>query len=137
MRWQHPLVAAAAVGIGGAVGAVARWGLMLGGADHLGKSASLLLVVNGTGCALLAIVLVLGEHRLGSLSLRHVWRPLMATGVLGGFTSTSAFAGISLALGGLHGFVYAATSVAMGLGAFAACQQLAMRWFAPRAGDLG
>lgn len=55
-----------------------------------------LLLVNVLGSGLLAVALVAGERVFASNHPRHhVWRPFMATGVLGGFTTTSAFAGVT------------------------------------------
>ncbi len=51
------------------------------------------LAVNLIGCFALGFVLVHGEKYLKHLpSLQQVWRPFLATGLLGGFTTTSAFA---------------------------------------------
>ncbi len=124
MRPQHPLFVTAAVGLGGAAGALIRYVIMEASGDGLGAAATGLLIINVLGSAVLAVVLVMGERRFQGHRLHHLWRPVMATGVLGGFTSTSAFAVISLQLGGVHGVLYAVTSVALSLGAFSAMQQL-------------
>ena len=119
--WQSSLVVYVVVGIGGAFGALARYVIMELSGNTLGETATGLLLVNVSGCALLAVVLVIGEHRIApEHHLHHLWRPAMATGVLGGFTSTSSFAVLSYELGGAHGVMYAVFSVAAGLAAFAA-----------------
>lgn len=126
--WQSPTVIYAVVGIGGAIGALARYALMELSGSGLGASATGLLFINTSGSALLAVVLVIGEHGISpSHHLHHLWRPAMATGVLGGFTSTSSFALLSYELGGLHGAIYALFSVAAGLLAFAGTQRMMVR----------
>jgi CrcB protein len=85
-----------AVALGGALGACARaifMDLWLGTVWDIPIS---LLLVNVFGSGALAVVLVAGERVFMSGHARHhLWRPFMATGVLGGFTTTSAFAVIS------------------------------------------
>lgn len=126
--WQNGLVVYAVVGIGGAVGALARYVVMELSGNTLGATATGLLFVNVSGCALLAVVLVIGEHRIApEHHLHHLWRPAMATGVLGGFTSTSSFAIVSYELGGAHGLTYAVFSVLAGLVAFGGVQHLMVR----------
>jgi len=77
----------ALVALGGAVGALARWGV-----DHAltrspGSLAWSTLVVNTAGASLLGVlVVVLAHRRPASRRLR----PLLGTGVLGGFTTFSA-----------------------------------------------
>lgn len=135
MNLHHPLFITGSVGLGGAVGALFRYIIMESSGDGLGAAATGLLLINVAGCALLAAVLVVGERRFHRHRLRHLWRPVMATGVLGGFTSTSAFAVISLELGGAHGLLYAATSVLLGIGAFAGVQNFAYAVWSTRDGD--
>lgn len=135
MNIHHPLLVTAAVGLGGALGGLGRYLILEASGSELGPAASGLLLINVTGCALLAAVLVVGERRFHRHRLRHLWRPVMATGVLGGFTSTSAFAVISLELGGAHGLLYAATSVLLGIGAFAGVQNFAYAVWSTRDGD--
>ena len=75
--------------LGGALGALARWGtgLALPRPDDGWPWATLL--VNLTGCLLMGVL-------VGVLARRHpepVWaRPFLAVGVLGGYTTYSAFA---------------------------------------------
>lgn len=123
VRWQSKATLYAVVGIGGALGALCRYLIMEISGAGLGSSATGLLIVNVVGCALLAVVLVIGERSFSPQHrLHHLWRPAMATGVLGGFTSTSSFAVLSNQLGGAHGLMYAAFSVVAGLLAFAGTQ---------------
>ena len=81
-----PLVAAAVVGLGGAVGALARAGLA-----HLWQHPVRgwpwsTLVVNATGSALLGVLLVVLAARYPR---DRFARPLLGTGVLGGYTTFS------------------------------------------------
>jgi CrcB protein len=69
--------------IGGVAGALARWGV----ATALPSPVATLLV-NLSGCLLLGMLIAVVAVRLPDAS----WpRPLLAVGVLGGFTTFSAF----------------------------------------------
>lgn len=82
-----------AVGLGAALGAFGRAVLDFGFSLVWPDTAVGLLVVNVLGSALLALVLVWGERAyLPPHRFHHYWRPFAATGVLGGFTTTSAYA---------------------------------------------
>lgn len=75
--------------IGGALGAVGRWGI----AEALPSSPTgwpwATLLVNLTGCLLLGALFAVLAARLPDAS----WpRPFLAVGVLGGYTTYSAFA---------------------------------------------
>lgn len=77
------------VGLGGAVGALARWGIDLL-AEHLGlMRPAATLTVNVLGCLLMGVLVaaVLTHPRAHP----HL-RPFLGAGVLGGFTTFSAFA---------------------------------------------
>ncbi|MDQ1662191.1 MAG: fluoride exporter [Blastococcus sp.] len=81
--------AAAFVAVGGAAGACARAGLAQLWPHHPGSWAWSTLVTNLVGSAAIAVVLV------GLIRRRpedRYLRPLLATGLLGGFTTYSAFA---------------------------------------------
>jgi fluoride exporter len=78
-----------AIALGGALGALARWGL----AEALPHTESQLpwstVLANVTGCFGIGVLLVvLGERRPDSRLLR----PLLGTGVLGGYTTFSTYA---------------------------------------------
>jgi len=125
---QVPLAVAA----GGAIGAVMRWGLASGLVSDGFPWAT--FVTNLSGSFALGVVLVVGEIIGPHPRHRHkpwvrLWRPFMATGVLGGFTTFSTFvleierldAGIAL--------VYLASSVVLGLAAYSAGNAVARRGF--------
>ena len=81
-----PFVLAA---LGGAVGALARWGLTLALPRTSGHWPWATLVVNLAGCLLLGVLLgALEALRPDDVRVRA----LLGTGVLGGFTTFSAFA---------------------------------------------
>ncbi|MEV0533362.1 fluoride efflux transporter CrcB [Kitasatospora sp. NPDC050463] len=87
LRGQGPAVAV--VALGGAIGASARYGAGLlwptGAADFPWTT----LAVNGTGCAVIGVFLVvITEGR----PAHPLLRPFFGTGVLGGFTTFSTYA---------------------------------------------
>jgi len=73
------------------------------------------LLVNIIGCFLIGIVFALGER--GNISIE--WRFFLATGILGGFTTFSAFSNeaVGLLRNGqlLQAFIYILVSVFMGV----------------------
>ena len=77
-----------AVAVGGSIGSVARYGmtLVLPNPDHGFPTAT--FVTNVVGCLLIGMLLVV----LAGLPRAPRWlRPLLATGVLGGFTTFSTY----------------------------------------------
>lgn len=84
---QAPVLAA--VAIGGALGAAARYGASLLWPTAAGTFPWTTLLVNVTGCAVIGVFMVL---------ITDVWtvhrlvRPFFGTGVLGGFTTFSTYA---------------------------------------------
>ncbi len=121
------------VAIGGAIGAVLRW--ELAGAIVGDGFPWATFLANVSGSLALGAVLVVGEviGRASHAKQWHrLWRPFMATGVLGGFTTFSTFvlelnridAGVAL--------LYLLGSVGFGLFAFAAGNALARRVFGVR-----
>ncbi|MGY5884996.1 fluoride efflux transporter CrcB [Modestobacter lacusdianchii] len=79
----------AAAALGGAVGALGRWGVAEALPSPAGGWPWATLLVNLTGCLLLGLLLaVLAARRPDSPWLR----PLLGTGVLGGYTTFSTFA---------------------------------------------
>ena len=127
----------AAVAIGGGIGGVVRAIITDIWPHTVGDVPLNLLFVNIFGSALLAIVLVVGERVLITTHSRHhLWRPFIATGVLGGFTTTSAFAGATAEL--IHfgdtelAFLFVGLSVVLSLVAFHFLQALTLRMIKPR-----
>jgi fluoride exporter len=81
--------AVAAVSVGGALGALARWGIGLAWpAPHGGFPASTLLI-NVVGCLLMGVLVV---HVAEVREAHPLVRPFLGVGVLGGFTTFSTFA---------------------------------------------
>lgn len=88
VREQGPVVAAVAVG--GAIGACARYGVALALPTPVGGFPWATLVTNVSGCALMGVLMV----AITELWVGHrLLRPLLGTGVLGGYTTFSTFAG--------------------------------------------
>lgn len=78
-----------AIAIGGAAGAVARHGLWLATTRAFGAGFPWgTFAVNAIGCALIGVLFVALEEHPSAPTLRA----LLMTGVLGGFTTFSAFA---------------------------------------------
>ena len=80
-------VTVAAVSVGGVVGALARYGL-----TYAWPSLWTTFAINVAGCLLIGVLMVFvaGAH--------HLVRPFLGVGVLGGFTTFSAYAEQSRAL---------------------------------------
>lgn len=78
-----------AVAVGGAAGALARYGLGEAFPTALGSFPVTTLLVNVTGSFLLAVLVGILARRPGRGPL---WRPLLGTGLLGGYTTFSTFA---------------------------------------------
>jgi len=77
------------VALGGAAGAVGRYGLSVGMPHRPGTFPWATFVTNVTGCLLIGVLMVLiievwAAHRL--------LRPFLGTGVLGGYTTFSTYA---------------------------------------------
>lgn len=78
-----------AIAVGGAVGSVLRFWLSTGVHALLGRAFPYgTLAVNIVGCLLMGVLFVLLTERL---SLGPLWRAGLLVGVLGGFTTFSAF----------------------------------------------
>jgi CrcB protein len=75
--------------VGGVLGALARWGVGTALPHSPGTWPWATLLVNLTGCLLLGLLIAVVAVRLPEAT----WpRPFLAVGVLGGFTTFSAFA---------------------------------------------
>lgn len=80
---------------GGAIGATARYAIDAG-AERLGIALPwATLSVNVVGCALMGLLVA---YVLAHPSRHPLWRPFLGVGVLGGFTTFSAFAGDAVVL---------------------------------------
>ena len=107
------------VGLGGAIGAVLRYGAGLGVARVQGGSFPLgVLSVNLVGCFVMGVVFVWSLER----GMAHL-APFLMTGILGGFTTFSAFSLEAFLLWeqGLAGqaLLYVAMSVLLSIGGLA------------------
>lgn len=72
------------VAIGGVAGALARYGLGMAFPTAPGAFPWTTFAINVSGCLLIGILIsVIGTHA--------VWRPMLGTGVLGGYTTFSAY----------------------------------------------
>lgn len=127
-----------AVGLGGALGALLRFAVLsLAPASWNLVGPWLLVAVNVSGSAALALVLVYGERNFEfGHRFHHLWRPFLATGVLGGYTTTSSYALLSVEQfnsGEYQQFLmFAFGSVVLALGAFWIAHAFAVRWFVER-----
>ena len=83
-----PLVAAAVVGLGGAIGALARAGLAEVWPHPPDEWPWSTLMINATGAALLGVLLAVLARRFPR---DRFARPLLGTGLLGGYTTFSTF----------------------------------------------
>ncbi|MFJ8082331.1 fluoride efflux transporter CrcB [Streptomyces sp. NPDC096205] len=84
---QAPVVAAVAVG--GAIGATARYAASLLWPAHSGGFPWTTFWVNVTGCAVIGLFMVLVVE---ARSVHRLVRPFFGTGVLGGYTTFSTYA---------------------------------------------
>lgn len=86
-RAQAPVVAA--VALGGAAGAAARYAATLGWPTPTGAFPWTVLWVNVAGCAAIGVLMVI----VTEVRTAHpLVRPFLGTGVLGGFTTFSTYA---------------------------------------------
>lgn len=111
-----------AIAIGAAAGALARYGISTWAAARFGSAFPVgTMLINVLGSLLIGAVIALFTARL---SVAWPWRPLLVTGLLGGFTTFSSYSyeAHQLLLRGdwLLATIYALGSVALGLAAVAA-----------------
>lgn len=76
------------VGLGGAVGSMARYALGIALAGYSTAFPVATLLINAGGSLLMGVLVGLGAH---FVNLTEPWRALLAVGVLGGFTTFSTF----------------------------------------------
>ena len=109
----------ATVAAGGAIGAAARYGAGQAWPTDAGRAFPVTtMVVNVVGCGLIGVLMVL----LGEMRRPHrLLRPLVGTGVLGGFTTFSTYAvDLQRLLAGGHAWTAAAYLVATPVAALTA-----------------
>ena len=108
-----------AVAVGGAIGAVMRWSIPHAFSSNGFPSGTFFANISGT--FLLGVVLVLGErfHPQHHKAWARLWRPFLATGVLGGYTTFSTFALEVMRLEADAAITYIVASVTTGLLAYA------------------
>ena len=78
------------VAVGGALGALGRWGLALAWPHAPGHFPWATFVTNASGCLLIGILMVLITE---VWSAHRLIRPFLGVGVLGGYTTFSTYAG--------------------------------------------
>ncbi|TGN68442.1 CrcB family protein [Paracoccus liaowanqingii] len=104
------------VAIGGALGSVCRYGIYRLVPPHWASVGLATGLVNVLGSFAMGLLAALLAHRLG-----HAWAPLLLTGLLGGFTTFSAFSLDTLAMWergqGMIALTYVAGSVLLSLAA--------------------
>lgn len=76
-----------AVALGGALGALARYGLFVWLSPHTGKFPTATYVANICGCFIAGAFYLLMTQAV----VPQTWRPLIAVGFLGAFTTFSTF----------------------------------------------
>lgn len=106
------------VALGGAVGATARYGVNLGAARLFGQGFPwATLAVNVAGSFLMGLL-------VAALGRDSAWAPFLLTGVLGGFTTFSAFSLDAVALWqkgqGASAAAYVGVSVLLSIAALVA-----------------
>ncbi|MBO1331450.1 fluoride efflux transporter CrcB [Streptomyces sp. VRA16 Mangrove soil] len=121
-RGQAPVIAA--VSVGGAAGASARYGAALLWPTAPGAFPWTTLCVNAVGCAVIGVFMVVITEVWAA---HHLVRPFFGTGVLGGFTTFSTYAvDIRTLTDGGH------ARTALGYLALTVCVALAAVWTAAR-----
>lgn len=124
----RPGAAVAAVALGGALGALARWGLGLAWPTPPGAFPTTTLAINVVGCLLMGVLVV---HVAEVRTAHPLVRPFLGVGVLGGFTTFSTFSvdAHQLLAGGHLGtaLTYLAATVVGSVGAAALGLRLARR----------
>lgn len=114
MSWQN----ASLVAIGGAIGSVLRWAvIVLAGARFGAAFPWGTMIVNVVGSFVIGVVAELATGPIAGVS--PAVRLFLATGICGGFTTFSTYALDTLTLtrdgGGIQALVYIIASVAFGL----------------------
>ncbi|RAJ66780.1 protein CrcB [Streptomyces sp. Amel2xB2] len=96
---RHGLLVLAVIGAGGALGAVGRYALSLWLPAHGPAGFPWgIFVVNVSGCALIGVLMALVAEDGRDARAPVLLRPFLGVGVLGGFTTFSAYASDALGL---------------------------------------
>ena len=85
----HPALLLGSIAAGGVLGSEARYALTLAAPDPVGAVPWTTLAINVTGCLVMGLLMVVVRRYRGRLPLL---RPFAGVGVLGGFTTFSAYA---------------------------------------------
>ncbi len=128
------LIKIIAVALGGAIGALARYGIALAAERYAGLFPVGTFAANAIGCLAIGVVMwfVFGrpEASPDTQPMADSWRLFLAVGLLGSLTTFSTFAYESMGLmqegKAIEAFVYVAASLGIGIGA------VALGWYATR-----
>ena len=115
----------AVVSAGGVLGALARYGLQSAFPSRPGEFDWATFAINVSGCLLIGMVVVFATE---SGRAHPLLRPLLATGVLGGYTTFSTYV-----VGIQRGLSAGAPRTALAYGAGTAIAALAAAWIGIRA----
>ncbi|MCT4356185.1 CrcB family protein [Streptomyces sp. Je 1-79] len=122
MDFRGELPVVGVVAAGGALGAAARYGASLAWPTPAGAFPWTTLAVNTAGCAAIGVLTVLLTE--AATAPHPLLRPFLGTGILGGFTTFSAYALEAQRLLGAgdagRGVAYLAGTVVAALGAVGA-----------------
>ena len=83
-----PWLVLAVIAVGGAIGSLARYGLLYAFPHPPGRFGWAAFAVNASGCLIIGILMVLITE---ARPAHRLVRPFLATGVLGGYTSFSTY----------------------------------------------
>jgi CrcB protein len=117
----------AVISAGGALGALARYGLQSAFPAPAAGFGWATFGINVSGCLLIGIVIVLATE---SRRAHRLLRPFLATGVLGGFTTFSTYV-----IGMQHELSAGAARTALAYGAGTAVAALVAAWAGIRAAN--
>lgn len=86
--YEHPIAVLLAISSGGALGALARYGVGIAFPYLPGGMPWATMVVNGSGCLLIGMLLTLIT---GDSPVQRLLRPFLGVGMLGGYTTFSTY----------------------------------------------
>ena len=90
-RWElrrAPWAVLGVISCGGALGALARYGLSVAWPHHAGRFPWATFVTNVSGCLLIGVLMVLVVE---AAAAHRLLRPFLGVGVLGGYTTFSTY----------------------------------------------